>query len=119
MLKNEVEARGLGSMIARTGDALLARIKEQEIHGTTLSNFEPLIHTHNGIVGSVIHCSGGHFVNHDAEQGGALCPVCYTLGKLQGPNGGYATAKDIFTSSVGFTLDFLEALKLKQYAQSN
>lgn len=83
-LKRAIAARGLGDLIAESGDAAATKLQSQAItKRRTLKNFEPLIEAHNTIIAHTIDLLSANQINPMPLLTGIEgqpeleCPICY------------------------------------------
>ena len=74
-LKDAIEARGMGGLIAKSAEAVTHRI-QQEVAGTaTAKTFDPLMAAHWGICTNALRAGGLYLLTMD-ETGKERCPLC-------------------------------------------
>lgn len=77
-LKAAVEARGLGHLIARSGDAVAGRVSTEATQGPSKETFEPLLGAHNAILSNALRIAG-LAVMMPNEDGSERCPLCFLI----------------------------------------
>jgi hypothetical protein len=75
-LRTAVNARGLGDLVARSGEELGAKLEKELAGDNTLASFDPLMAAHNMILSNALN-AGGLEVMAPNDDGTERCPVCY------------------------------------------
>lgn len=70
-LRAAIDERGLGHLVARSGDAAVAGLISELETGTRLENFDPLMGAHNAIVNRCLETLGYEVLMNDG------CPICF------------------------------------------
>lgn len=74
-LRSAIEQRGIGHLIARTGEECAANVR-REIEGeSTIIDFDPLMSANNALWSLSMNVIGLDMMTTD-EQGNHRCPVC-------------------------------------------
>ena len=89
MLREKVDAAGLGTLVPETAEKAMAGLVDQiETDKTTVDNFDPLMGAHNAIVANGLDMVGLDLMQPN-EDGSERCPICYLTAysqKWRGPN---------------------------------
>lgn len=71
-LKDAIKARGLGDMIAASGEEAVKMLTSPQ---DKIENFEPLMTAHNILVHNALN-AGGMYLLGQKEDGTDYCPIC-------------------------------------------
>jgi len=77
-LRAAIEARGMGHLIAKSGEQAMMRVEEELIGQETKHTFDPLMASHNMVLERALGCLGLGILAPN-EDGTDKCPVCELL----------------------------------------
>lgn len=78
-LRQAIEDRGLGNLVAKGGEALTNKIQaEIDAGDVTQGSFDPLLGAHNAIIGNLLSVVGVDLL-YNNEDGSDRCPLCYAV----------------------------------------
>lgn len=76
-MKAGVEDRGLGHLVAKSGEAAVERVVAELEHRATDATFDPLMTAHWMIVNRALECGGLYLMTHNPDVAdGEFCPLC-------------------------------------------
>jgi hypothetical protein len=75
-MREKVIELGMGSLIAKSGEEILAKQVEELKGNASKSTFDPLMAAHNMIVSFAVEMVGLDIMM-DNEDGTPRCPICY------------------------------------------
>ena len=75
-LRGEVDRRGLGALVAESGEAVGAKIDRAAADGPSFDSFDPLLAAHNAIAVNALRTAGLVLMEPEAD-GSPRCPLCF------------------------------------------
>ena len=78
MCRAAVDARGMSSLVSRSGQEAVTRMTDELQGEDSKATFDPLMPLHNHFWGEALRCGGLYIMgqNETGENEGHYCPVC-------------------------------------------
>lgn len=117
-IKAALAAADLLAFVSPDSEEALSRMEAKQREGrVTLQNLDVLMEMQHAIAYATVGSFGPVRIGHeDACAGWHLCPICWTIGRLEGPSGGKATAEEMCRAAAAALAELVERLRAEALA---